>query len=365
MKEATLISVALFALTIHAFELDLYYRNKGRFREKRDIVYADLSMGEGSVLIAHISLGTPAQNFCVVVDTSLDVTVLLSSTANHADWDQKRKYDRSSSTTEEVVAINIYSRNVRGLGIKDAFQLDGRPVGRLSFSLLTAYNPNARLPALGDGYLGLGHPDVERTVTDFNVLNVMSADQMVDYKRFTLLCVCATHRNALEPDARIVFGSHHTINPGEFHMMTADISRATWKFQVSRLSTPVRLISSRSFTATLDSTTWLNKASVDRARRINTALGATLSGDVYVVDCNRIGELLTLVFTAQGAELSLTPQQYIQKDEFQGETRCFSSIVPDPTIRTERMVLGMTFMEHFITMFDQQEKQLGFKPRVC
>ncbi|KER21800.1 hypothetical protein T265_15011, partial [Opisthorchis viverrini] len=243
--------------------------------------------------------------------------------------------------------------------------LDGYPVGRLTFPLLTVHNPNVRLPAVGDGYLGLGHPDVERTVTDFNILNVMSANQMIDYKRFTIFCVCAGHRNDLEPDARIVFGSHNTIIPGEFQMLSADISRASWKIQVLSLSTPGRRISSRSFTATLDSATWLSKASVERASQINTALGTTLSENLYVVDCDQVGQLPTLVITFQGADLSLTPEQYIQREEVQGQARCFSSIVPDPAIKTERMTLGMSFMEHFITMFDQQGKQVGFKPRVC
>ncbi|OON14548.1 eukaryotic aspartyl protease, partial [Opisthorchis viverrini] len=243
--------------------------------------------------------------------------------------------------------------------------LDGYPVGPLVFSLLTIHSPNVRLPAIGDGYLGLGHPDVERTVTDFNILNVMSANQMIDYKRFTLFCVCAGHRNELEPDARIVFGSHNTINPGEFQMVSADVSRASWKIQVLSLGTPGRRISSRLSITTLDSTTWLSKASVDRARRINTALGATESGNLYVVNCNQVGQLPSLVITLQGVDLNLAPEQYIQREEVQGQQRCFSSIVPDPAIRTERMTLGMSFMQHFITMFDQQEKQVGFKPRVC
>ncbi|KAG5454656.1 plasmepsin-2 [Clonorchis sinensis] len=99
--------------------------------------------------------------------------------------------------------------------------------------------------------------------------------------------------------------------------------------------------------------------------RLNTALGATLSGNVYVVDCNQIGQLPTLTIALQGADLSLTSDKYILKEEVQGQTRCFSSFVPDPQIRTERMTLGMSFMEHFITMFDQQENKVGFKPRVC
>ncbi|TGZ69401.1 hypothetical protein CRM22_003760 [Opisthorchis felineus] len=148
-------------------------------------------------------------------------------------------------------------------------------------------------------------------------------------------------------------------------MVSVDVGRATWKIYVLRLSTSERLISSKAFSATLDSSTWLNKASVNRARVINTALGATLSGNLYVVDCNKVEQLPALIIAMQGVELNLTPQQYIQKDELQGQTRCFSSIVPDPDIKTERMTLGMTFLEHFITMFDQQEKKVGFKPRVC
>ncbi|KER21801.1 hypothetical protein T265_15012, partial [Opisthorchis viverrini] len=131
------------------------------------------------------------------------------------------------------------------------------------------------------------------------------------------------------------------------------------------LSTAGRRISLRSFTATLDSTTFLSKASVERTSQINTALGATLSGNLYVVDCNQVGQLPALVMSFQGVQLNLTPEQYIQRDEVQGQARCFSSIVADPAIKTERMTLGMSFMEHFITMFDQQENKVGFKPRIC
>ncbi|TGZ69403.1 hypothetical protein CRM22_003760 [Opisthorchis felineus] len=96
-------------------------------------------------------------------------------------------------------------------------------------------------------------------------------------------------------------------------MVSVDVGRATWKIYVLRLSTSERLISSKAFSATLDSSTWLNKASVNRARVINTALGATLSGNLYVVDCNKVEQLPALIIAMQGVELNLTPQQYIQK----------------------------------------------------
>ncbi|KER28024.1 hypothetical protein T265_05070 [Opisthorchis viverrini] len=294
--------------------MDLYYRNKGRFREKRYIAYADLSVSE---------------------------------------------------------------------------ELDGYPVGRLTFSMFTAYNPNARIPGSGDGYLGLGYPDIERTIPDHNVLDVMMANGMIDYKRFTLFCVwyvtqfahhslhdkhvfylillyhSATHRNNLEPDARIVFGSHGTINPQEFHMVPLENAHGGWRVHVESLRTPLRGIFHRRFVASLDSTSWLNKIAVDRAGLINTALGATLHGELYIVNCDGLAQLPNLIFGLQGVDLTLTPQQYILREETHAGTRCFSSIVPDPEILTGSIVLGVSFMEHFITIFDQQSKKVGFKPRVC
>ncbi|KER20879.1 hypothetical protein T265_10666 [Opisthorchis viverrini] len=169
---------------------------------------------------------------------------------------------------------------------------------------------------------------------------------------FTLLCVCPNHRNDFEPDAQVVFGSHHRIYPEDFHMVTADVSHGGWKIEVLGLSTHTGRISSIRFTATLDSTTWLNKAIVGCANQINAALGATLSGNVYVVDCNRIPRLPTLVISLPGTDLNLLPEQYVQKDTTQGRTQCFSSIVSDPAIRNEDMILGMSFMEHFLSMFD-------------
>ncbi|GAA52260.1 cathepsin D [Clonorchis sinensis] len=148
-------------------------------------------------------------------------------------------------------------------------------------------------------------------------------------------------------------------------MVPVDISHAGWKFEVSSLSTSTGRISLITFHAKLDSTTWLNKASVDRTRLINTALGATLSGNMYVFDCNRMDQLPAFIMSLQGADLTLIPEQYVQREETQGRTVCFSSIVADPRIRNEDMILGMAFMEHFLTMFDQEVKKVGFQERVC
>ncbi|KAG5455278.1 plasmepsin-2 [Clonorchis sinensis] len=365
MEKANLVSLALFSLTIQAFEMNLYYRSKGPFREKRDIMYADLSVRERSGLVAHMSLGTPAQNFCVIVDTTLDVSVVISSMAEHADWNEKSKFNMALSTTYERASRLFSVRNMNTLGGRDALKLNGIPPTRVTFGVLNTLNLPLGLPVLGDGHLGLGHPEARRKLNDSNLLHVLSENRLIDYKRFTLLCVCARHRNDLEPDAQVVFGSHHKIYPEDFHMVPADVTHPGWKFEVSSLSTSRGGISSIEFYAKLDSTTWLNKASVDRTRLINTALGATVSGNVYVFDCNRMDQLPALIMSLQGADLRLIPEQYVQREETQGQTVCFSSIVADPRIRNEDMILGMAFMEHFLTMFDQQVKKVGFQERVC
>ncbi|TGZ57151.1 hypothetical protein CRM22_010003, partial [Opisthorchis felineus] len=79
------------------------------------------------------------------------------------------------------------------------------------------------------------------------------------------------------------------------------------------LGTQAGQISPVAFIATLDSTAWLSRASVDRARLINTALGARESGNLYCVDCNRMDRLPTLIISFQGLDLSLSPEQYFQR----------------------------------------------------
>ncbi|OON16821.1 eukaryotic aspartyl protease [Opisthorchis viverrini] len=246
-----------------------------------------------------------------------------------------------------------------------SFRLNGIPPIRMAFFLLSSYKPNQGLPVEGDGHMGLGHTEATRTIVDMSILNVLSEAQLIDHKRFTLLCVCDAHRNDLEPDAQVVFGSHHKIYPEDFQMTPAYVARGGWKVEVRGLRTPTQSISLMAFTATLDSTTWLNGASVERAGLINAALGGTLSENVYTVDCNQISQLPTLVFIFNGFELSLQPEQYVQKEQRHGRTRCFSSIVSNPGIRNKDMVLGMAFMEQFLTMFDQEAKNVGFQPRIC
>ncbi|TGZ37329.1 hypothetical protein CRM22_011340 [Opisthorchis felineus] len=148
-------------------------------------------------------------------------------------------------------------------------------------------------------------------------------------------------------------------------MVPFELHPAGWRLDVLGLSTPARRISAIGFSATLDSTSWLNKASVDRARLINTALGAMESGDEYIVDCNRMKQLPALIISFHGLDLSLSLEKYVQKEDRSGQTHCFSSVVPDPGIRNENMVLGMAFMEHFLTMFDQEMNKVGFQERLC
>ncbi|KER19372.1 hypothetical protein T265_11831 [Opisthorchis viverrini] len=219
------------------------------------------------------------------------------------------------------------------------------------------------MPVFGDGHLGLAFPSLGRRVHDFNVLDVMSANGMIDYDRFTLFCVCADHRNDLQPDACLVFGSHGTVNPAEFQMVQLDDARGGWKVRIQRTAT--QEVFRRPFVAKLDSTVWLNKLSVERAEEINTALGAQRWQHLHVVDCNRVDQMPTLLMSFDDVRLDLHPRMYIRKDLVEGQMRCFSSIVPDPEITTDHMTLGMAFMEQFIVMFDQREGKVGFKPRVC
>ncbi|KAG5454514.1 Cathepsin E [Clonorchis sinensis] len=231
--------------------------------------------------------------------------------------------------------------------------------------MLGVYNPRVNLPAFGDGHLGLGHPDVERKLTDFSILDVMSSNNMINYKRFTLFCVCSTHRNNLEPDARIVFGSHASVNPRAFHMVPLVAFRGSWKLHILSLGTPTGPISQRLLVGMLDSTSWLSKLSVAHAETVNTGLGAQKSGNLYVVDCNRMDQMPILRIALDGAQFDLHPRAYIQQDVVEGRMRCFSSIVPDPAVKSGGMILGMTFMEHFIITFDQQQRKMGFQQRVC
>ncbi|OON15927.1 hypothetical protein X801_08264 [Opisthorchis viverrini] len=175
----------------------------------------------------------------------------------------------------------------------------------------------------------------------------MSANQMIDYKRFTLFCVCADHRNDLQPDARFVFGSHGTVNPAEFQL-----NGNTGGFQ-------------ETFCCKVGLHCLVKQAQCGTCRRNQHRIRSAKMATLHVVDCNRVDQMPTLLMSFDDVRLDLHPRMYIQKDLVEGQMRCFSSIVPDPEIRTDHMTLGMAFMEQFIVMFDQREGKVGFKSRVC
>ncbi|KAG5453720.1 hypothetical protein CSKR_102345 [Clonorchis sinensis] len=221
--------------------------------------------------------------------------------------------------------------------------LDGHPVGRLTFPVFGVYHPHARLPVSGDGHLGLRYPKAKGTVAAFNILNVTSANQMIDNKgptsrsklnpNFLYNILSAAHRNDLEPHTRIAFWPHHTINPPESHMVPFEYFDG---FRMLRMypkskGAVVREIFFCNAGHTTNTTSWLNKLSLSRAETLDAAIGATKSENNSL--------------TATGWSSCQLSSLILR-----------GTIVPDQDITTEHIMLGMAFMEQFITMSDQDGK---------
>ncbi|KAI8082869.1 aspartic peptidase domain-containing protein [Halteromyces radiatus] len=90
---------------------------------------------------------------------------------------------------------------------------------------------------------------------------------------------------------------------------------------------------------------------------------------LYTVDCNKVRSLPTLTFMiTDGVTLVLTPEQYTvphwQTTLWQNnDARCPLYISTDSSDKFD-FVFGQKFLEHYVTIYDVDNKQIGFAPSV-
>jgi hypothetical protein len=325
-----------------------------RANEDGSIVINDY---ENSQYYGSIGLGTPEQTFDVIFDTgSADLWVASSqcddSCGRHA------KYDSSKSSTYKVNGtsfdIMYGSGPVSGFQSVDSLDMGGLMVKDQMFAEVTDASGLGAAYRLGkfDGILGMafGILSVNKVPTCFD--NLVSQG-LVDEAKFAFYL----GNSRLDKGELTLGGTDPAHYTGDITWV--DLSSPTyWEITMSGMKMGDTVYVDGSAKAIVDSGTSILTGPPSEVKKIADQIGAKeiIAGE-YLVACD-YDTLPDMTFTIDGNDYVLTPEDYLIPDGDLCLLGLMGLEIPPPT--GPLWILGDVFMRKYYTVFDSENKKVGF-----
>ncbi|KAF6211536.1 hypothetical protein GE061_012049 [Apolygus lucorum] len=209
-----------------------------------------------------------------------------------------------------------------------------------------------------DGILGLAWPaiSVKQMVPPF--FNLIEQTQTPGVFSFYL------NRDASgTPGGEIIFGGVDSTLVDETKLNYATLTNETyWEFKMDEVKIEGATVGcGTGCSAVADSGTSLIIGPTEEVAKINAKIGATSISSVAVVDCNSIDTLPNITFAINGVEHTLEPKDYVIKVTVLFQSQCISGF-SGMDLPMVDWILGDVFLGKFYTVFDVDQKRVGFAP---
>ncbi|XP_071809295.1 cathepsin D-like [Asterias amurensis] len=388
MKTAIALVVFLAAVVANATRIPLYKTNRVRHTLSEQGLTAKhytkyLTPSNGTVRIIDymdaqyyggITIGTPPQKFNVIFDTGSSNLWVPSADCSLFDIACKthNKYDEKASSTfqKNGTAFSIQYGTGACSGILD--------IDNVALGSEIAYNQTfgAALKEPGitfivakfDGILGMGYPEisVDRVVPVFDTL---MAQHALDKNVFSFYL---NRKEGAKVGGELILGSSDPkYYTGNFSYVPVS-KKGYWQFNMDGVAvgegkTPLGKFCNGGCEAICDTGTSLLAGPTAEVEKIQTLIGAApLVKGEYLVSCDKIPTMPNIVFTLNGKDFVLTPEDYVLKETTMGETLCLSGFigmdVPKPL--GPLWILGDIFIGKYYSEFDRVNNRVGFADAV-
>jgi saccharopepsin len=359
--------VALHRLKGHGFH-NYEYTRKGLFAvyfPKSGIQYTEdhfhipLSNYYDSQYYGIVEVGTPPQKFDVIFDTATANFWIPSVQCKSSACEQKVGYNSSQSASYSAdgapFSVHYGTAVVQGIISKDSVTIAGIPIQEQDFGEATKVFGSVFREANFDGVFGLGFDNISASRMASPLTNLVSDRSL--YRPMFSLWLNGTEEGSDRSGELILGGVDRTRFEGNVAFAPV-IRKGYWEVTLQKISFGPEKLSVRRPAAIATGSTLIIAPEED-AHRIHRALRMSKSDDGrHVIPCGEVQFLPPISFQIGGANLTLTPQQYIIN--WHGE--CMSAIVghdiQSPT--GPIWVLGTTFLRPFYTIFDMARSRVGF-----
>lgn len=311
-----------------------------------------------------ISLGTPPQNFTVVLDTgSADLWVPSSYCVSEACAVHRRFKAFESSTYRHdgrQFGISYGSGHLMGVMARDKLQIGDLIVPSQEFGESVFEPGSTFLSAKFDGILGLGYPRLSEVLGN-PVFDNLIAEKIVDKPVFSFYIGSLADNSSLEGEL-VLGGTNELLYEEPIHWLPVT-AKGYWQIKMDRvLVQGSDSLCSTGCQAIVDTGTSLIAAPTNETIAINQLIGATpTSIGEFLVDCTRLSSLPHVTFVLGGKEFTLSAQEYVRKEFFNGREICFSGFQADDIMTPEGplWILGDVFLRKFYSVFDRGQDRVG------
>ena len=306
---------------------------------------------------SQIAVGTPPQEFKVVLDTGSSNLWVPSQECGSIACYLHSKYDHSDSSTYKKngssFAIRYGSGSLEGYVSQDTVQIGDLKIKDQLFAEATSEPGLAFAFGRFDGILGLGYDTISVNGIPPPFYNMIDQG-LLDEKVFAFY-LSSTDKG---DESEAIFGGvnkdHYT---GEMTKIPLR-RKAYWEVDLDAIAFGDQLAEIDSTGAILDTGTSLIALPSTLAELLNKEIGAKKSyNGQYTVDCSKRDSLPDLTFTLTGHNFTIDAFDYIL--EVQGS--CISAFmgfdIPEPA--GPLAILGDAFLRKWYSVYDLENNAVG------
>ncbi|XP_075831345.1 pepsin A-5 [Microtus pennsylvanicus] len=315
------------------------------------------------VYVGVISIGTPPQEFKVVLDTGsayLWVPSIYCSSpacANHKVFNPLR----SSTFLVSGRPVNVAygSGEMSGFLAYDTVKIGDLNVVAQAFGLSLEEPDTFMEYAIFDGILGLGYPDLSLQGI-LPVFDNLWLQGLIPQNLFAFYLSSKDEKGSM----LMLGGVDPSYYSGDLHWVPVS-KPSYWQLTLDSISMNGEVIACESgCQGIMDTGTSLLTGPRNAIRNIQNLIGAKASSDgEYVLKCDTINTLPDIVFTINGVTYPVPASAYIRK----GHSHICSSNFEeglDDSLDPEMWVLGDVFLRLYFTVFDRANNRIGLAPAV-
>lgn len=344
-----------------------------------DLTHSGITSGlEGTrgEYYASITVGTPAQDFQVVVDSGSSNLILLgdSSLCNNCSEEPGNKYSPSASSTSQMtdkqIVIQYGSGKLEALEAKDVVGLAGHEPFEYTFGAMTQ---DAGVPnIMGLAYQALAEPKDAPLEPYFQAL---VANAGIDNVFSMLLCGPGNPGSKIEFGGSsidptmympVTFEGWYVVQPDSMNVEGSDEPIASFPQNANNLEGPNTIVDSGT-TQLVVPDDMLN-AMVDQINTAAEAAGAKVeeiqqSPPTYIIDGEvELSALPTFQVAAGNHLYDIAPGTYIQNAKLTNGETVQLIMIGSSDATGGGAILGQVFMANFYTVFDRANQRVGFTP---